>query len=150
MERCGRPDANAAVMEIIDAALGKNDLDLALAAYRKLRGCPIRDGIRASIPDAKAHDTPEAAAKRQFVERTWRPQFAETLRRLASRLARDPRGIGLGGDCPDLRERGDGGGRARSGLAYSKSIAATKTLPFETHQYFRPRGSAYIYRFAAM
>ena len=31
---------------------------------------------------------------------------------------------------------------------YTRSIEATRTLPFETHQYFRPRGSAYSFRFS--
>jgi hypothetical protein len=70
------------------------------------------------------------------------------VRRLASQLSRDPKSRGLGdisyiyecvgvaGDLPDLMR------------GYTKSIEATRTLPFETHQYFRPRGSAYGYRFA--
>jgi hypothetical protein len=143
------PEANAAVIDVIEGALAKDDLDLALAAYHQVCGMPDPRWYPGFYPDAKAHETPEAAAKREFVARTWRPQFALTLRRLAGRLARDPKSVGLeeiGRICESVGAAAD---MPELALAYSKSIATTKTLPFETQQYFRPRGSAYIYRFAA-
>lgn len=143
------PEANAALVEVIDAALGKNDLDFALAAYHRVAGMPDPRWYPGFYPDPKAHETPEAIAKREFVARTWRPQFAATLRRLAGRLARDPKSTGLEEIARIYERVGTAADMPDLAAAYSKSIAATKTLPLE-RQYFRPRGSAYIYRFAAM
>ncbi len=82
------------------------------------------------------------------MERTWRAAYGEPLRRLAAALtqAKESRNlgdisfiyecVGTPADLPDLA------------AAYTKSIEATLTLPFETHQYFRPRGSAYSFRFS--
>jgi len=119
--------AAEALISIVRRALEKDRVDLALAAYQHLGNPPEQPGT---------------------VGQTWRPEFAEPLRSLASRLAhdREPKALGdiahiymvLGTakDLPDLT------------LAFSKAIEVTKTLPFETQQYFRPRGAVYSYRFA--
>jgi beta-lactamase regulating signal transducer with metallopeptidase domain/HEAT repeat protein len=134
-------EATAALVKLIGQALAAGDLDFALLVYRQ---------VESRLPNPRWYAEDQTyAAQRAFIEKVWRPDFAKGVRQLASWLARDPGGKGLGaisyiyecvgvaGDLPDLAR------------GYTKSIEATKTLPFETHQYFRPRGSAYGYRFAA-
>jgi beta-lactamase regulating signal transducer with metallopeptidase domain/HEAT repeat protein len=142
-------DATAALVKLIDQAVLAMDLDFALLVYRQVADRlpnPRWYQYEKTNPVAHKHD----AARRAFVERVWRAEFARGVRRLASRLSHDPKSRGLGDisyilecvgvaeDLPDLMR------------GYTKSIEATRTLPFETHQYFRPRGSAYGYRFATM
>jgi HEAT repeat protein len=133
-------EATAALVKLIEQALAGDDLDFALVAYRQVEG-------RLPNPRWYANERTDAS-RRAFVERVWRPACSKGVRQLAGRLARDPVGRGLGDlsyilecvgvaeDLPDLAR------------GYTKAIEATRTLPFETHQYFRPRGSAYSYRFA--
>jgi HEAT repeat protein len=140
-------EATTALVKLIGRALSEGDLDFALLAYRQVEGRlpnPRWYRYEKDNPAARQQD----AGRRAFVERVWRPEFATGLRQLAARLARDPKARGLGAisyicecvgvadDLPDLMR------------GYTKAIEATRTLPFETHQYFRPRGAAYGYRFA--
>lgn len=136
-----------ALVSLVEQGLRDDDLKLAVSAYGQMGG---------RLPNPRFYQNEKTrpanykwyAPQRAFVGRTWRAEFAGPLRRLASRLARhrDSRNlreisfifecVGESEDMPDLM------------LAYTKSIEATRTLPFETHQYFRPRGSAYGYRFS--
>jgi HEAT repeat protein len=140
-------EATAALVKLIEQALVADDLDFALLVYRQVEGRlpnPRWYDFEPNNPAAGQQD----AGRRALVAQVWRPEFAGALRRLAARLARDPAARGLGDlsyiyecvgmpeDLPDLAR------------GYTKAIEATKTLPFETHQYFRPRGAAYGYRFA--
>ena len=139
-------ESTQALIALVEQGLRADDVNLSLAAYGRM-------GERLPNPRFYLHGDnvvmPEYyAPQRRFVERVWRPAFAAPLRRLAARLARDPEAkalgtisfiyecVGTAEDMPDLIR------------GYTKSIEATKTLPFETHQYFRPRGSAYGYRFS--
>ncbi len=140
-------EATAALAKLIEPALNANDLDFALLVYLQLEDrLPNPRYYQNEKTDPSYHKY--NAPQRAFLEKVWRPEFAQPLRQLAGRLARDPGGKGLGDlsyifecvglpeDLPDLMR------------GYTQAIEATKTLPFETHQYFRPRGSAYNFRFS--
>jgi hypothetical protein len=140
-------EATAALAKLIEPALSANDPDFALLVYRQLEDrLPNPRYYHHEKTDPNYHQS--YAPQRAFLEKVWRPEFAKPLRQLASRLARDPDGNGLGvlsyiyecvglpEDLPDLMR------------GYSQAIEATKTLPFETHQYFRPRGAAYDFQFS--
>ncbi|HEX4124024.1 MAG TPA: M56 family metallopeptidase [Tepidisphaeraceae bacterium] len=136
------PGSVAALVDLIKQFLRDEKADLAMSALMQMRD---------SLPDPRMFERGYGdyyKEKRQYMQGTWKRAYAPTIRELAARWARakEPKYleevsfvyecIGTAGDLPDLM------------LAYTKSIEATKTLPFETNQYFRPRGSAYGFFFS--
>jgi hypothetical protein len=133
-----------ALIEVIRHSLRYESLELALSSFGELRE---------RLPDPRLQETkdyPPDARRLKLIERTWRPEFAGTARELARHIARDPRPIGLDETADIYRCVGIAEDLPDLCAAYAKSIERTKTLPFETQQYFRPRGSAYGFRFATM
>jgi len=139
--------ATEALVGVISQALDRDAPDFALAAYKNMADrLPDPQFFRHEKTDPNMHQF--FAKHRDLVERTWRPEYAKTLRRLASLLTRDRQAKALEEICIIFKCVGTADDIADLTLAYTKAIEATKTLPFETHQYFRPRGVAYGYRFA--
>lgn len=143
-------EATEALVKIIDDALaGEPDrLGVAISAYAAAAD---------RVPDPRYYQYEKThpgthqwyAPNRAYVERTWRAAFAPAIRRLAARLARDPQMTGLD-EISRIYERiGEPDDLTHLAAGFTKAIERTKTLPFETHQYFRPRGAAYHYRFSA-
>lgn len=101
----------------------------------------------ADHPGAEPKMSAYEESNRQSVARTWRPEMAAPVRELARRLAAntDQQSLELCGRI--LAYIGTAEDLPAALAGYTHAIEATKTLPFETHQYFRPRGCAYVYRF---
>jgi hypothetical protein len=140
--------ANAALIEAVDRAAAKDELDFALAAYHQASGLPNPRFYPGFYPAGFKADSPDCIAGRALVERVWRPEFVDPLRRLAARLARDPKPVGLAEIeeiCADVGTPND---MPNVMLGYTKAIELTWTMPPETHQYPRPRGVAYGYPIA--
>lgn len=135
-------EATEALLGLVEQGLRDNDLDLALSAYGSMSD---------RLPNPRFYQNSDDRwykPHRTLVEQLWRSAFSEPLRRLASRLAGEQSTRALGEISFIFECVGTAEDMPSLILAYTKSIEATKTLPFETHQYFRPRGSAYSYRFS--
>jgi HEAT repeat protein/beta-lactamase regulating signal transducer with metallopeptidase domain len=142
------PEATKALIALAEDWLKRGKTDLALQAIRPLRSRLPNPGWYPA-DQSKASGDKYFAPDRERVERTWRAEFAGPMRGMARRLVRNTdqesletagyilQCVGTAEDLPDLM------------IGYTNAIEATKTLPFETHQYFRPRGASYRYRFAA-
>jgi HEAT repeat protein/tetratricopeptide (TPR) repeat protein len=142
------PEATKALIALAEDWLKQGKTALAFQAIRPLRSRLPNPGWYPA-DQSKASGDGYFAPDRERVERTWRAEFALPMRGMARRLVRntDQESLETGGyilqcvgtaeDLPDLM------------IGYTNAIEATKTLPFETHQYFRPRGASYRYRFAA-
>jgi hypothetical protein len=110
---------------------------------------------------AKGLTEEDYAQERDRVARTWKADFNPALIRLARRLTveaetldplrKDEETQQLLADVATIYASvGKPEDLSDALRAFRKSIELTKTLPLETHQYFRPRGSAYGFRFAVL
>ncbi|MGE5191939.1 MAG: M56 family metallopeptidase [Deltaproteobacteria bacterium] len=154
LERMESLEANEVLVAALARALDSDDVEVARACYRHLQP---------SLPFPNWYDDVNRdydKPRRERSDRTWKPEFVPTLVRLARRL------------IPEVkfqnRTLGDKPGQLHKSaqpllgeidyiyrcvgrpddfvdcmMAYALSIEMTKTLPLETHQYFRPRGSAF-------
>jgi hypothetical protein len=121
------------------------------------------------VPFPNWYDKPEAEydkANRQRVERTWKPEFGKVLTRLARRLMDEVIPQKQANDGAIARHNDADSQALLEDIGYiyacvgtpddfsdclkafNRSIELTKTLPLETHQYFRPRGSAFRFKYA--
>ena len=131
------PEATRARIELAEQWLDDGKLGPALATLNTLM-----------LPDPRfKRDKEYSSPQLHVLDRAWRPEFAEPLRRMAKILVRNTdqgslekagyilECVGKAEDLPAMM------------VGYTNAIEATKRLPFETHQYFRPRGASYRYRF---
>lgn len=131
------PEATKALIGLAEQSVKDGKLDFALPALGQI-----------ILPDPRYYrDKKGSAHQLRLLERTWQQEFAEPLRHIARRLVHNTdqgslqkagyilECVGTAEDMPDTM------------IGYTNAIEATKTLPFETHQYFRPRGASYRYRF---
>jgi beta-lactamase regulating signal transducer with metallopeptidase domain len=141
------PEAASALIELAQGWLKQKQLNLALAAL---------DPVRPRMPDPRYYQKDKqtgtenkwSAPDRQRVEKAWRPAMVKPMLAMARELAKNTdqhslhlasdifEYVGTAADMPAMIE------------GYTHAIEATRTLPFETTQYFRPRGATYGYRFA--
>jgi hypothetical protein len=154
LERMETLQSNEALIAALSRALDGDDLVVARACYRHLQ---------ASLPFPNWYDEGNGdyeKPRRERSDRMWKAEFAPTLERLARRLIPEVAfQIRTMGDTPDLLQKsaqpllgeidyiyrcvGRPEDFADCMKAYGQSIDLTRTLPLETHQYFRPRGSAF-------
>ena len=154
LERMETLEGNNALVSALSRALDGDDLVVARACYRHLQ---------ASLPFPNWYDEGNGdydKPRRERSDRTWKAEFVPIMTRFARRLIPEVafqirtmaneseqlqknsqpllgeidyiyRCVGRPEDFADCMK------------AYAQSIELTKTLPLETHQYFRPRGSAF-------
>jgi hypothetical protein len=152
LERMESLEANEMLVSVIARTLDRDDWQMARICYQSLKqSLPFPNWFDEINGDSNKAD-------RERVARTWKAEFNPVLTRLARRLTQEvtspddknrvPRSMveaqGLLVDI-DYIYRCIGGPEDFGDClkAYEMSIELTKTLPFETHQYFRPRGSAF-------
>ncbi|MFN0054476.1 MAG: M56 family metallopeptidase [Planctomycetales bacterium] len=130
---------------------------------RPLEGLPFLRHLRASLPFPNWYDPASGdwdRARRELSARTWKPAFGPVLTRFARQLTNAAKETALD-ETTNPKERqqqvqsllgeidyiyrcvGQASDLKECLRAYALAIDQTKTLPFETHQYFRPRGAAF-------
>lgn len=161
LERMQNVEANSALVDQISRSTDESNWDFARACFGHLKP---------SLPFPNWYDDVNSKwdqENRERVERTWRDEFAPTLVRLARGLtaelvAADDNPGEVPADDQEAwqaqlsdidyiyRCLGQPEDLADCMRAYAISIELTRTLPFETHQYFRPRGSAFGFMHAVI
>lgn len=141
------PEVTNALIELAQGWLKQKQLDLALAAL---------DPVRPRMPNPRYYQKDEktgaenewSVADRLRVEQTWRPSMVKPMLAMGRQLAKntDQKSLGLASDI--FEYIGTAADMPDMIAGYTHAIDATRTLPFETWQYFRPRGATYGYRFA--
>lgn len=141
------PEATEILIQIAEENLKSGSGEFALAALGHV--VPRLPNPRYYKRQGEDNSLPEWYAKqREIVEKCWKNAFAPRVRTIARSISTNTDQtslrlvsdifwyIGIPDDLPYLMN------------AYTAAIEATKTLPLETHQYFRPRGAAYGFRFS--
>jgi hypothetical protein len=161
LERMESLEGNEVLVAALARALDGDDVEVARACYRH---------VQASLPFPNWYDANNGdydKPRRERSDRTWKAEFVATLTRLARRLIPEVAfQIRTMRDNPELLQKsaqpllgeidyiyrciGRPEEFADCMKAYAQSIELTKTLPLETHQYFRPRGSAFGFGHAVL
>lgn len=148
--------ANEILVQAMLTALDDENWPFARQCFGQLKDCFPFHSWYAKGPAESAY-----AAERERVARTWKADFNPALIRLARRLT-------IEAETPDSRHNDEEIQKLLAEVAtiyasvgqpedfsdamhaFRKSIELTKTLPLETQQYFRPRGSAYGFHFVVI
>src|SRR5262249_7439021 len=154
LERMETLEGNNALVAALSRALDGDDLVVARACYRHLQ---------ANLPFPNWYDEGSGdyeKPRRERSDRIWKAEFAPVMTRFARRLIPEVAyQIRTMGNEPEQLQKsaqpllgeidyiyrcvGPPEDFADCMKAFAQSIELTKTLPLETHQYFRPRGWAF-------
>ena len=131
------PEATRALVGL----LGESNAAVSRAAARALSARLPDPALDGALGPRNVFDNELKDARRYLINASWRPEFAMDVRSAAMKFleASDTEDVRLGAFM--LQAVGVPGDGALLSVALTRAIENTRTLPFETGVYPRPRGS---------